>query len=183
MEQKALCESASIIFSAGKATVSLEASNVVQALVNSLGLPSMQTAFPHMACPQITLVTSSHLNRLRCIRLSGAGKQACQLKINVTVEMSTSGLIMAAFSSFPHVHEIEAILKLIWLSELTEWTRCLENIHLGFRQIIRKHSGMFSSLCRWKTVVFAPLFIRLAWVWSNVHSVEQIRRHFLDGGK
>lgn len=126
MEQKALCESAFIVLSDGKATVSLEANNVVQALVNSPGLARMQTAFPHMASPQITPVTSSHLYRLTRIRLPGAGKQACQVKINVTVEMSTSGLIMAAFSSFPHVHEISVILKLIWLSELTEWTRCLE---------------------------------------------------------
>lgn len=107
MEQKALCESASIVLSAGKATVSLEADNAVQAFVNSPGLPSMQTAFPHTACPQITPLTSSHLYRLRRIRLSGAGKQACQVKQYVTVEMSTSGLIMAAFSSFPHVDEIK----------------------------------------------------------------------------
>lgn len=100
MEQKALCESAFIVLSDGKATVSLEANNVVQALVNSPGLARMQTAFPHMASPQITPVTSSHLYRLTRIRLPGAGKQACQVKINVTVEMSTSGLIMAAFFLF-----------------------------------------------------------------------------------
>lgn len=40
----------SVVLFAGKATISLAADNVVQASVNSPGLPSMHAAFHDMAC-------------------------------------------------------------------------------------------------------------------------------------
>lgn len=63
MEQKALCESERIVLSSWKSySITESGDRVVQAVVNSPGLPSMQTAFLHTASPYIR----RWLRRMEC---------------------------------------------------------------------------------------------------------------------
>lgn len=93
-------------------TASLGADNDVQAAVNSPGLPSMQTAFPHTASLYI-LQWLHHICKVwDVLGCQGQENRAVRWKINVWDERHTTVLHMAAWrrhflASNMHLYEIE----------------------------------------------------------------------------
>lgn len=98
MEQKALCESDYIVSSAWKATVSLEADNAEQAVANSPGLPSMQTAFPHTASLYIMQWLHHIYKAWDVWGCQGQENSAVRWEINVRDERLTTVLLVAAWT-------------------------------------------------------------------------------------
>lgn len=94
MEQKALCVSELIASSARKATVSPRVDNVEQAVVNSPGLPSMQTAFAHIASLYIMRWLHRIYRASDVLGCQGQENRAVRWEMNVRDERRTTVLLM-----------------------------------------------------------------------------------------
>lgn len=166
MEQKALCESAL------HQLVCWKSYTITSSRQCCTGLGKFPRASQHALLP-IRRVTSSRPCRLRHIWLSGAGKQACQVRNkchrwNVHI--------------WAHYGRVSFFSARAWNRDIPE-ANLTENMGVDFRQITIKHVGLFDCfLLHLKNSRSAPLFIRLAWVWPNVHAVEQILWQFPYGG-
>lgn len=128
MEQKALCESELIASSAWKATVSPRADSVVQAVVNSPGLPSMQTAFAHTASLYIMRWLHRIYRASDVWGCQGQENRAVRWEMNVRDERRTTVFLMAAWRS-PFSFQVACInirfeshLWHLFLSDVTYWS-------------------------------------------------------------